>query len=107
MNCASCPFCGAPIPADNRDRPNLGCWRCGESVELTPNAAKRIVQRWLDSEALPYTKLAAKTVSFADLARDSCIFVKVHGWKPNPAWVVLDQVAKRNGFRVEAVGFSV
>lgn len=69
---------------------------------MTPAQAKRLIKAKLDELKLPYTKLTAKTVNFTDLARASCVFVKVYGWKPDPAWDVLVKLAVDNGFRVEA-----
>ena len=69
---------------------------------MTPREAKKIVASFLNQEGLPYTKLTAKTVSFSDLARRQCIFVKVWGWTPNPAWGTLKEIAVQNGFYVEA-----
>jgi len=63
--------------------------------------AKKIVKEHLIAHNLPYTKLTAKTISFSDLARGSSVFVKIHGWQPNPCWDELDRLAKQNGFRVE------
>ena len=71
---------------------------------MPPQQAKRIIQNALDELRLPYTKLTAKTISFIDLARDKCIFVRIHGWQPNPAWKTLKQLAHKNGFRIEIGG---
>jgi hypothetical protein len=68
---------------------------------MTPNAAKKIIRAELEARKLPYTKLTAKTIGFVDLARDSKIFVSIHGWKPNPAWDELQRVAHSNGFCIE------
>jgi hypothetical protein len=70
---------------------------------MTTAEAKKIVQKFLDDRKLPYTKLTAKT-SYID--RKDCIFVKVHGWKPNPAWTDLKNFAKGKGFYVESDGIS-
>jgi hypothetical protein len=78
---------------------------------LTPAGAKKIIKAELEKRNLPYTKLTAKTISFSDLARASCIFVKIHGWsslatssiavgEPS-AWSQLKEVAIQNGFRIE------
>ena len=50
---------------------------------------------------MPFTKLTARTVNFTDLARASCIFVKIHGWQPNPVWVELKRIAVAHGFHIE------
>lgn len=62
---------------------------------------KKIIQVELDKRNLPYTKLTAKTIGFSDLARGSCVFVKIHGWQPNPAWDEIKAIAVANGFRIE------
>ena len=73
---------------------------------MTPHAAKKIIKQELERLKVPHTKLSAKTVSFADLARADCVFVKIHGWKPEsaPHWDALDALAKKNGFRVQTDG---
>lgn len=68
---------------------------------MTPHAAKKIIQAALDSMHLPYTKLTARTIGFSDLARGSCIFVKVHGWQPGDGWTRLKDIARENGFCIE------
>ena len=74
-------------------------------MKITPTQAKKIVSAWLEENKLPYTKLTARTVSFVDLARDSRVFVKVHGWQASPMWQGLENLAKDQGFCVEAAGF--
>lgn len=69
---------------------------------LTTHSAKQIIKRELDRRGLAYSKLTARTVSFSDLARGDCIFVKIAGWHPNPAWDELKAVAKANKFCIEA-----
>lgn len=73
---------------------------------ITAPAAKRLIKAELDRLSLPYAKLTARTVSFEDLARASRLFVKVHGWQPNPAWDKLREIARCNGFYIEAPGCS-
>ena len=68
---------------------------------MNTRKAKQIIADKLAELNLSYTKLTAKTVSFSDLARTGCIFVKIHGWKPNPAFSELKELAIANGFRVE------
>ena len=68
---------------------------------MTIPQAKKIAKEFLDNNKLPYTKLSGKMVGFVDLARSSRIFIRVHGWKPNPKWAELKSLAKQNGFRVE------
>jgi len=69
---------------------------------MTTSQAKTIIKQAIESRGLQFAKLTAKTVDFTDLARCSRIFVKVHGWQPNPAWSDLQAIAKTNGFCVEA-----
>lgn len=73
-----------------------------EKSSITPAAAKKIIVDKLNELKLPYEKVTAKTVGFTDLARDSMVFVTIHGWKPNPAMEELKKIAKENGFRVDA-----
>lgn len=70
-------------------------------AEITPAAAKKVIAAALAERDLPFTKLTARTVDFTDLARARCVFVKIHGWQPNPAWTELRQIAVDNGFRIE------
>lgn len=67
----------------------------------TPSQAKKIVLQFLDENDIPYTKLRARTIGFADLARDEMVFVKIFGWKPNPAIEELEAIGRKMGFRVE------
>ena len=69
---------------------------------MTINAMKRIIRDKLASFGMD-NKLTAKTVSFVDLARANMVFVKVHGWKPNPVANDLEGLARTNGFRIEFV----
>ena len=69
---------------------------------MSPNEAKAIIKGFLTKEKLPFTKLTARTVGFSDLARASCVFVTIHGWKPHSKWVALERLAIENGFCVEA-----
>ena len=73
-----------------------------DTQRVTPNEAKRIIKSELDRRNLPYTKLTARTIGFSDLARASCIFVRIHGWHPAPAWDDIRAVAVTNGFRIES-----
>ena len=68
----------------------------------TPADAKRIIEAALTARKLPFTKLTARTVGFQDLARADCIFVKIHGWTPNPVWEELKLIAKQHHFCIEA-----
>jgi hypothetical protein len=69
---------------------------------MTASEAKKIIKTALEARKLPFSKLTARTISFIDLARASCLFVKIHGWQPSPQWTDLQQVAKQHGFCVEA-----
>ena len=73
-------------------------------MNVTPNQAKKMMQGELTRLSLPFTKLAAKTVDFNDLARGSCIFVTVYGSKNDPKWEEAETFAKTNGFRVMVYG---
>jgi hypothetical protein len=68
---------------------------------ITHHRAKQIIRGKLDELGVPFTKLTAKWVNFSDLARVRCMFVKIHGWKPNPAWSELRLLAVVKGFRLE------
>ena len=68
---------------------------------LTPTMAKAIIHDELTNRNLPFTKLSARTIDFSDLASAQCIFVKIHGWQPNPAWSELRKIAVKYGFRIE------
>jgi len=68
---------------------------------ITANDAKKIIQKELDSRGLSYTKLTARTIGFTDLARDSKIFVKIHGWKGDKSWEDIKKVAHDNHFCIE------
>ena len=69
--------------------------------DITIYEAKDIVREFLKKNFIGYDKLTGKVVSFSDLARASCIFVTIHGWKPSPKAKELDQLASEAGFRVE------
>ena len=68
--------------------------------EITIAKAKKVIKAVLDKHDLPYTKLTGRTVGFADLARTTCIFVTVHGWRPSPMWSELEKAAFEHGFCV-------
>ena len=67
----------------------------------TTHKAKKILKTELDRLGLGYDKLTARTVNFSDLARSSAVFVRIHEWKPGPAWSQLQAVAKSHGFFIE------
>jgi len=66
---------------------------------ITPNHARKLTKGWLDSKGFDY-RVSARTISFADLARDYAVFVTVHGWKPNKSWSELQKFAREKGFHV-------
>ena len=68
---------------------------------MTPGQAKKILKAELDSLGLDH-KLTARTVYFSSLSRTSAVFVRVHGWKPGPAWSLLQAVAESNDFFIES-----
>lgn len=49
---------------------------------ITTNDAKKLLKAELERLKIPYDKLSARTVRFA-VARDSMIFVTIHGWQPD------------------------
>jgi hypothetical protein len=69
---------------------------------LMPSRAKEIIRQALVKLNLPPYKLTAKTVDFTDLARARMVFVRIHGWKPDPIYGELDRIARHNDFRIEA-----
>ena len=66
---------------------------------MTQANAKKLTAAKLAEFGLS-NELRAKTVSFADLARNSKIFVEIHDWKPSPIACILCDFAKENGFIV-------
>jgi len=72
-----------------------------ESENLTAHQAKKLLAQFLEEMEMPYTKLTAQTVGFVDLARTSCIFVMIHGWKPHPAASAIKEFARQHHFCVE------
>lgn len=68
---------------------------------MTKEEAKKIIREELKDMR---NRLTARTVSFADLARDSCIFVCVHDWEPSPLAEKIRQTAKAHGFCAEFKG---
>lgn len=71
---------------------------------ITVYQAKKIIKAELDQRGLAYTKITGRTIGFADLLRRDMIFVKIHGWKPNPAWNELQGLAIAHDFRIESDG---
>ena len=70
-------------------------------MNVTINDAKKIMKHELMTRGLAYTKLTGKTVDFSDLSRAREIFVCIHGWRPDPAWKELKEIAHNNGFFIE------
>ena len=70
---------------------------------MTTHEAKKIIRAELAKMGLS-NRLTAKTVDFTDLARDTCIFVCVHDWKPSPLAKEIQQAAKAHGFCAEFEG---
>ncbi len=68
---------------------------------MSPRAAKALIADELVRLGLPKYKLTARTISFGDLARDSCLFVKIHNWQPHSSWAQLYALAHDKGFRIE------
>ena len=68
---------------------------------MTPNEAKRFTAKALEEYGQPAYRLSARTINFQDLARGSCVFVKVHDWAPNAIATELETIARANGFRIE------
>jgi hypothetical protein len=67
---------------------------------MTTKAAKAIIMRALVERGL-FGRLSARTVSFADLARDQCVFVAVKDWRgSDDDEAALRATARANGFRV-------
>ena len=73
------------------------------SGRITVHGAKKIIRAALSARGMA-NKLTAKSVDFADLARGACVFVTVHGWKPDPYADDLESAARDNGFRVTFSG---
>jgi len=53
----------------------------------------------VDIGVLMFTTGSALPVT--DLARASRIFVKIHGWHPNPVWSELKRLVAAQGFLIE------
>jgi hypothetical protein len=69
--------------------------------EVVPaNKAKKIIKEALEARDLSYERLSSKVVSFSGFGYGSMRFVTIHGWKPNPVWKELEQIARENGFRI-------
>jgi hypothetical protein len=72
--------------------------------DITIPQAKKIVRAKLKELELDYTKLTGETVH---ILRDSCVFITIHGWEPDPLAAELKELAVQNGFRVQFRGPNV
>jgi hypothetical protein len=63
--------------------------------------AKKLLKAELQRLNVPFTKLTARTIGFSDLARCSCVFVTIHGWRPSPVFQAITTFAVEHGFRVD------
>lgn len=68
---------------------------------MTPREAAKLMSKELSRRGLPFNKISAKTVEFTDLARARAIFVKIHGWLPNPIAYEIKEFGRANGFNVD------
>jgi hypothetical protein len=68
----------------------------GRDEVPTPSApeAKARVKALLEAMELPFEKLTSKQNSFSGLGYGTAIFVKIHGWKPNPALKAVEDALK-------------
>lgn len=75
--------------------------------------ARKEVLQWLSDHSLPFHKVKAETVSFADLTRGSSVFVSIQDWDyqifPAPSaeqsrmvFAELKAYGKAHGFIVSA-----
>lgn len=71
-------------------------------TNVTPHQAKTIIAAKLAELNLPPHRLSARTVSFMDLLRTTCIFVTVRDSTPNQLWNNLQTEATKHGFRIQA-----
>lgn len=63
--------------------------------------AKKAISNEMRRLGLPQCRLSARTIGFSDLARASMIFVRIHGWNPDPRAQDIENVARAGGFGVE------
>jgi hypothetical protein len=68
---------------------------------MNPRKAKNLLVGELQRLNIPYIRLTARTISFMDLLRKSDVFVKIHGWRPNPIMKELKVFSHENGFCIE------
>ena len=74
--------------------------RNGGSSSVTPRYASSVIKARLAMLGLS-NRISAKTIGFADLLRESHVFVTVHDWKPSPLAKELKEVASKHGFFME------
>ena len=67
---------------------------------ITINEAKKIIKKALADNNLPDYKLTGKVISFMDLSREKCLFIKINGWAGNPKYSILKDVARENNFHI-------
>ena len=70
-------------------------------MEITARKARKLLIAFLSEEGLPFIRVQARTISFMDLARGRCVFVKVYGWTPSSDWEKVREFAVVNRFSVE------
>jgi hypothetical protein len=74
---------------------------------LTARKASSLLKKELQARKLPFTTLKARTVSFADLARCSRIFVGIKGWQTNfDAYKDLVAFSASKGFYIEVLSHA-
>jgi hypothetical protein len=69
--------------------------------KLTPARAKKILIEEMNRLEISYSKLTAQTVCFGDLARASCLFVKIYEFNTPQHAEKLEAMARKHGFRVQ------
>ena len=67
---------------------------------MSARKASNLLKDYLAKRGLAF-KVSARTVGFQDLARDSAVFVTVHGWNPSPLASEIKAFGKDNGFFVD------
>ncbi len=70
-------------------------------MPITINEAKKITNKALRDRDIIFVNVKAVIIDFTDLARMSCIFVRVYGSWSNPKFAEVQRIARDNGFRVE------
>ncbi len=69
-------------------------------MPVTVHGAKRIINTMLGHNGRSH-RLTARRIGFEDLARGSCVFVKIHDWEPDLLAGELETLARMHGFRLE------